>query len=244
MDLPMSARNGGRSKDEPGVPRTGRHARPVSPSAGTLPDSSRDRSIERIRVADRALRDAHARLRAAGGDSEAISNAFAVARDSLNEAREIVRNIRKELVLVQHEWDQLNRRLANQGRYPATAAPVVPDTPGLNLCPDPGTAQTAAEFMETLRTYRIWAGKPSYRAMANVIKNQCSQHFASSTIHAALQSDDLPALQLVQAVITACGGSDAHQQMFTSAWRRLTMPQQDDAQQSHPHALYSVSDTA
>jgi hypothetical protein len=165
----------------------------------------------------------------AGADSESVSTAFAIARDSLNEARDILREARKELILVHHEYDELSRRLANQGRYPVTVAPVVPDTPGLDLCPDPGTARTPAEFMGALRAYRLWAGKPSYRVMESIIKNQCSQHFASSTIHAVLTGDDLAALPLVQAVITACGGNDAHQQMFTSAWRRLTMPHQDDA---------------
>jgi hypothetical protein len=229
MNVQAPPRNGEPGNVQQGAPRTGRHARPVSPSLATLPDSFRDRSLERIRLADRALRDAHARIRGTGADSDAVKSAFAAARDSLNEARDIVREARKELILLHHEWEQLNRRLANQGRYPVTAAPVVLDTPGQNLCPDPGAAQTPAEFMDALRTYRIWAGQPSYRAMESVIKNQCSQHFASSTVHAALKSDELPALPLVRAIITACGGSDGHQQMFSTAWRRLAMPKHDDA---------------
>jgi hypothetical protein len=83
--------------------------------------------------------------------------------------------------------------------------------------------------MDALRTYRLWAGKMSYRAMESVIRNQRGQHFSSSTLHAAFTSNDLPALALVQAVITALGGGDAHQQMFASAWRRLTMSQQNGA---------------
>jgi hypothetical protein len=228
MGTQISSRDGRPGNAQLDAPRTGRHARPVSPSASASSDIYRDRGIERIRAADRVLRDAHARVRSAGVDSDAVNTAFTIARDTLNEAREIVREARKELILVHHEYDELHRRLANQGRYPVAADPVVPDTPGLDLCPDPGTAQAPAEFMDALRAYRIWAGKPSYRAMESIIKNQCSQHFASSTLQAALTGNDLPALQLVQAVITACGGSDAHQQTFTSTWRRLTMPQQDD----------------
>ena len=232
MNAQVSSRNGEMSKSQSDAARTGRHARPVTSSAAATPDIYRDRSQDRIRVADRTLRDAHARVRAAGADSDVVSTAFAIARDTLSEAREVVREARKELIVVHHEYDELNRRLENQSRsryYPVTAAPVVPDTPGLSLCPDPGAAHTPAEFMEALRTYRIWAGKPSYRVMENVIRNQCSQHYASSTLHSALTGSELPALALVQAVIVACGGSDAHQQMFTSAWRRLTMPQPDDA---------------
>lgn len=121
---------------------------------------------------------------------------------------------------------------------------AAPETPGLSLCPDPGNAKTAAEFMATLRNYRTWAGNPSYRAMQNVIKDRFSRPFAHSTIHAALTSDDLPALSMLQAIITACGGRDTHHQMFISAWRRLTMAQQDDAKQSPPHAIRPAGETA
>jgi hypothetical protein len=232
MNAQVSSRNGETSKAQSDAARTGRHARPVTSSAAT-PDIYRNRSQDRIRVADRTLRDAHARVRAAGADSDVVSTAFAIARDALTEAHQIVHEARKELIVVHHEYDEINRRLENLSRssryYPVAAAPVVPDAPGLSLCPDPGAAHTPAEFMAALRTYRIWAGEPSYRVMENVIRNQCSRHYASSTLHAALTGSELPALPLVQAVIVACGGSDAHQQMFTSAWRRLTMPQTDDA---------------
>lgn len=229
MGTQLPARNGEPGNVQPGTPRPGRHARPVSPPASTPSDSHRDRGIERIRAADRAIRDAHARVRGAGADSDVVSTAFAIARQSLNEARQIVQEARKELILVHYEYDELSRRLGSAGRYPVNAAPVVLDSPEQDLCPDPGDAQAPAEFMNALRTYRTWAGQPSYRVMASVIRNQCSQHFASSTLHAALTGNDLPALPLVQAVITACGGSSAHQQMFTSAWRRITMSQQGDA---------------
>jgi uncharacterized protein YjbI with pentapeptide repeats len=108
-------------------------------------------------------------------------------------------------------------------------SPALPGTPGLGLCPDPGTAQTPAEFMDALRAYWARAGKPSYRALESVIRNQRGQHFSASSIHAALTGSDLPALALVQAVVTACGGDDAHQQMFTTAWRRLIMSQLNGA---------------
>ena len=228
MGTQLPSPSGGSSNVRPDVPRSGRHARPVSPPAGTLSEGYQDRSLDRIKVADRALRSAQIRVRGAGVDSDDVNTAFTVDRDSLKDVREALREARKELILVHYEYHELSRKLANRGRYPVTAAPVVPDTPGLNLCPDPGAVQTSAEFMDALRAFRVWAGKPSYRVMESVIKNQCSQHFSSSTIHAALTGSELPALPLVQAVITACGGDDEHQQAYTSAWRKLTMPHRDD----------------
>ena len=228
--LNVPSRNVLRERGEPARSRTGRHARPVSPPAGVLSDVLRDRSLDRIKAADRAIADAQARIRSTGADSDAINGAFAVARDSLDEALETVRDARRELALVLSEWEQLNRRLDSPGRYPGTPPPVVPDPPDVNLCPDPGAARTPAEFTGTLRKYRKWAGEPSFRAMEHVIKMQRGQRFAASTIHAALKGDELPSLQKVQAIITACGGSDCDQQMFTTAWRRLAMTQPGEAQ--------------
>jgi hypothetical protein len=242
MSLSPLSRNSVPGTVEHRAPRTGRHARPLSPPAGALSEVLRDRSFEKIRAAERAIADAYARIRGTSADSDAVNGAFAVAQDSLNEVRETVREARQELALVLAEWEQLNRRLQDPGRYPEAAAPVIPDAPGLNLCPDPGAARTPAQFMDTLRKYRKWAGEPSFRLMEHVIGKQCGQHFAASTIHAAFKGDDLPSLQKVQAVITACGGSDAHQQMFTTAWRRLTMPPQDDPRPLQPTTLCSVSE--
>lgn len=233
MNAQVSSRSGETSNPQPGTARTGRHARPVTTSAAATSEIYRNHSQDRIRAADRILRDAHARVRASGADSDVVSTAFGAARDALTEARQIVHEARKELIVVHHEYDELSRRLENLRRshyYPVTADPMVLDAPGLSLCPDPGAASTPAEYVDALRTYRKWAGEPSYRVMENVIRNQCSRHYSSSTLHAALTRSELPALPLVQAVVVACGGSDGHKQMFTSAWRRLTMAQTPNAE--------------
>jgi hypothetical protein len=194
--------------------------------------------MERINAADQALAEAQARLKSIGADPDTVNAAFAVARDSLYEARECTVQARRELAMAHYEWDQASRKRRDADRSPEAASPVVPDMPGLDLCPDPGNAQTSAAYMDTLRMYRIWAGKPSYRAL----EHQCGRRFAASTFHAALKSDELPALPLVQAVITACGGSDEHRQMFASAWRRLQMRQHDSAQSPASEAPPPSSD--
>jgi hypothetical protein len=237
--------NGLPGREPPSHPLpTGRHARPASPPAGALSDLLRERSLDRIKAADRAIADAQARLRATGADPDTLNGAFALVRDSLNEARETVREARRELALILSEWEQLNNRLRGSSRYPESAAPVVADQPGANLCPDPGAARTPGEYMDTLRTYRTWAGGPSLRAMEHVIKSQCEKHYSASTLHSALKADTLPSLHKVQAIIIACGGTDAHRQMFTTAWRRLTMSRHDDAHPPRPHVLYPMSESA
>jgi hypothetical protein len=206
----------------------------------TTPDVVQDRRAERIAAAERALIEAEKRVRFAGVDPDQVRTAFAIARDCIAEAREISAQARRELNMAHYEWDQANRRRRNPSRYTDTASPVVPDVPGMNLCPDPSNAQTVADYMETLRMYRVWAGKPSYRVM----EHQCGRRFAASTIHSALNGHDLPSLDMIQAIITACGGTDEHRQAFATALRRLTMPQQDAVHPVRHRGLYPVSGTA
>jgi hypothetical protein len=152
----------------------------------------------------------------------------------------LLKTPRDQTDLIVYEWDQASRRGQNPGRDGGTAVPVVPDMPGHNLCPDPSSAQTSVAFMDALRMYRIWAGKPSYR----VVQRQCGNRFAASTIHSALKSNDLPSLEMVQEIIAGCGGSDEHRQAFASASRRLVMPQQDTVRPPRARSLYPVSGTA
>ena len=235
MNLQSSSPGISQKADDAAGRRPGRHARPVALPARPVPDMIRHGSLERIGAAEGALAAAHGSVRAAGADSDVVTAAFAVARDCLREARDLVREARRELALVTYEMEQERhgRRAAEQ-RYPQPAAyppparpravpAVVPDTPGLDLCPDPGAAQSPAEFVDVLRRYRVWAGEPSYRVM----RDQCGKRYATSTIHAALSGDELPRLPMVGAIVTACGGTEAHQQAFASAWRRLVMSVQD-----------------
>jgi hypothetical protein len=215
-------------------------ARRAGTTVRSVPDTVPDRRAERIAAAQRSLAEAEHRLRIMGVDPDQVRTAFAIAHDCIAEAKEVTAQAQRDLHMAHYEWDQANRRRRNPSRYTDTAAPVVPDIPGMNLCPDPSTAQTVTDYMETLRMYRIWAGKPSYRVM----EHQCGRRFAASTIHSALNGRELPSLDMIQAIITACGGSDAHQQMFTTAWRRLTMPRHDDEQPPRPRTLYSVGESA
>lgn len=224
MDIQSSSTQSlSRSLSAAGNRKPGRHARPATLPSRPVPDMTRERSLERISAADQALADAHARLRTVGKDSALVNAAFTIARESLRDAQEVVRDARREVAMMTYEIDQ--ERRAN--RIPAQAGvpvvPVVPDSPGLDLCPDPAGARTAAGFMDVLRRYRVWAGKPSYRTM----RDQCGRRFATSTIHAALSGEELPGLPMVHAIIVACGGTDAHQQAFASSWRRLAMAAPD-----------------
>jgi hypothetical protein len=206
-----------------------------------------DRRAARIAAAEQALASAHSSMRSAGVDPDSIATVFAVARDCLAEARELSAQARRELALAQYERE-LARRQASV-LYPPPGPFVMPDLPGTDLCPDPCAARTPAEFMDALREFRMWAGKPSFRAM----ERQCARRFAASTMCTALRGSTLPSLDMVHAIVSGCGGSPRHVHAFATAWRRLAIPRQQDMtgrqamtghQQDRPRGLYSVGGTA
>ena len=118
------------------------------------------------------------------------------------------------------------------------------DVPDARLCPDPLAAASPAELMETLRLYRVWAGAPSYRAMAR----PGGSRVAASTIHSALHARELPSLDMMQAIVAGCRGSTAHRQAFASAWRRLQLSALGDspaeAKLLRQSYIYQFSETA
>lgn len=224
---------------QPGAPGIGRHARPAVAAPAAMPDLPLDRrTAERIAAIERSIGDSHSKLQASGIDPEALNIALSGSRECLKLAVEVALDGRQELLSLHHEWEA-NRRRQGAGQYAETAALVVPDAAGMNLCPDPSIARTHEEFMDALRRYYIWAGKPSYRVMSG----KCSR-FAASTIHSALKGNKLPRLEMVQAIIASCGGTNEHRNAFATAWRRLALPQQEAAHPSRRRGLYPVSETA
>jgi hypothetical protein len=121
--------------------------------------------------------------------------------------------------LYKQVWSAQDRR-AGRHRLQAQArqaAEPVQDAMGFNLKPDPLTATTSAELVARLREYRQWAGDPPFRKIAA----QARQKVAHSTIFVALNSDELPSLKVVVAVIAGCGGGEEDQRAFATAWRRV-----------------------
>jgi hypothetical protein len=94
------------------------------------------------------------------------------------------------------------------------------DAPGSRLRPDPGSVRTAAELIEALRQFRTWAGNPSFRDMARA----CNGRPAASTMCKVLAAGTLPVrFEVIDAIITACGGEEEDRERFWTAWRRLMM---------------------
>ena len=210
-----------------------RHASSATNLHCTTSKSHHPRPVS-IPVADalaftrRLLSEAYERLQDQGVDPDALESSFAPAFASTGEGAAAV-----TAALRQPGRDDREPRdpappepAAGADGIPDTGPsvqPPVPDRPGANLRPDPGEAGTVAEFLECLRNYRTWAGSPSYRVMSR----NCKRRFAPSTLCTALGGETLPGLEMVLAIVSACGGTAQHRSEFATAWRRLAIPQQD-----------------
>lgn len=110
--------------------------------------------------------------------------------------------------------------LRKKGRRRPDAAPVpeLLDTGPQDLRPDPGKARTPAEFVQALSDLRDWRGNRPLRA----ISDACGNHISASTVGNILRGAALPdRLDVVDAFVIGCGGSDQDRAEFASAWRRL-----------------------
>jgi hypothetical protein len=122
---------------------------------------------------------------------------------------------------------------------PLRPRPVPADAAGSGrLRPDPRGAQTAADLIGALGRFRIWAGNPSYREMAR----RSGRRSAASTMCTVLRSRELPArLEVIDAIVEGCGGTEEDRSRFATAWRVLAMGEQAG---SEPGELLHVQGTA
>ena len=170
------------------------------------------------------LADARERLKEAGVDQGILDSSFGPVLASLAESPGRAAPFLREAGKDRREHDAACREACEgpDGHADPAVQPPIPDLPGASLRPDPGVADTIAEFLTCLRNYRLWAGNPSFRVMS---KN-CERRYAPSTLCTALGGDSLPTLEMVVAIVAACGGPQQHQREFATAWRRLVIPRQ------------------
>jgi hypothetical protein len=246
MDDSQPSRIGKEPFSQPATARPGRRqARQRSAASALGPETFTpvDRLEAGIQLTERNLAEAYRRLLAAGVDRDQLDTGFAVLWGAIAEIKTPGDEHQRDLAPAYYGQDEARRHAPTLAQYSGKPGSVMPDMPGFNLCPDPGTVQTPAEFMDCLRRYRIWAGKISYREM----ERKCGRRFAASTICTALQGDELPSFDLVLAIVVACGGGEDHQLSFLSAWRSIQLEQdasQPSARPQRSRALRAVSRTA
>jgi transcriptional regulator with XRE-family HTH domain len=110
-------------------------------------------------------------------------------------------------------------------------------THGWGPPPIPVAAETSAGFMDCLRRVKIWAGDPPVRTLARRAK------MSPSTVHDILRnkSGNLPSVEAVCAILTACGIEDTSVLgEWVYAWRRLKFAEVEARRQRAARNLISI----
>lgn len=113
----------------------------------------------------------------------------------------------------------VRRKPPEEEHKPVERPTAIADLPGYHQRPDPLTAHNPAEFVETMRRFRSWAGDFSYRHLEQF----CGRTVPRSTLWEALASHQLPKYTVLVGFITACGGDEEEVQRWVTAWRNLRM---------------------
>jgi hypothetical protein len=143
----------------------------------------------------------------------------------------VVRELRKLEDLINDHFTHTGPKTGRHRSATGTAASQqISDAAGLDFKPNLLTVTTPAEFVAALKQYRAWSGNPSLRTMAQ----RADQLVVHSTMHAAMNGETLPRLDVVKAIVIGCDGDgdDEDLRAFVTAWRRIatgqTLPPRPD----------------
>jgi hypothetical protein len=168
------------------------------------------------------LRSAAEAVRVCMAEAETL---YQLAMAEREQALALARQAAEEQACARRLHEQAARVFEEaRARRERPALGPAPDALGCSLRPDPRSVRTPAELIEALRQFRTWAGNPSYRDMARA----CNGRPAASTMCRVLAAGKLPVrFEVIDAVISACGGDEEDRERFWTAWRRLIMPAQE-----------------
>jgi hypothetical protein len=162
----------------------------------------------------------------ADAEATAASSAIARLRRRLRQLRTFDNpKLRRELHKLEEEIAaRYEQDMPNPGRHRASSTPdeqggQQAGGPGdLDLKPDPATAQTARALIEVLVRYKVWSGDLPWRKIAA----RARQKRVASTLCAAMKRNVLPTREVIEAIITGCGGSQDDLDDFIAAWQRIS----------------------
>jgi hypothetical protein len=154
---------------------------------------------------------------------EALESKLMAQNEAL-ESRVASLRAREGEVMAQKEALESEQKRIRRRAIEAAPPPMFPDSGPLHLRPNPRMALTSDDFMRSLRTLRGWAGNRSLRQ----ISEQSGHRISSSGVRNVLNASTLPdRLEIVDAIVMGCGGTEEDRAAFASAWRRLYMGSTD-----------------
>lgn len=180
---------------------------------------------ERLAQDERNLSEAVSGLAARRASLEDLESELMLAKQALDRREESLAAREGELMARERRLEGLMAQ--KRGRRPQIEA--VPtqaffDSGPMDLRPNPLAVYTDRQFMECLVQFKVYAGNRSFRQ----ISEYCGGKVSPSTVGNVLRGGTLPdRLEVIDAIVLGCGGSDGDRADFAHAWRRLYMNQFD-----------------
>jgi hypothetical protein len=180
---------------------------------------------ERLTRDERNLSEAVSGLARRRALLEHLERELMAEKQALDHREKLLATRESELMAREQELEELTaQRRGRRKQVEAVSAQAFIDSGPLDLRPDPLMALTEHQFMECLVQFKIYAGNRSFRQ----ISEYCGGMISPSTVGNVLRSGALPdRLEVVDAIVLGCGGSDGDRADFAHAWRRLYMSQFD-----------------
>jgi transcriptional regulator with XRE-family HTH domain len=172
---------------------------------------------------DRDIAEVQVRLEVTRRDAKAAAEQLTQARAALDHAQAAYATCSRQDAMLEERLSFLQKEREKFALWEsdetdkATEKLTFSDESTYDLKPDALTATNPAEFVEALQQYRAWSGDPSWRR----ISERAGHAFVYSTLYAAMNSDSLPKLEIVKAIIIGCGGGEDDLENFATAWRRI-----------------------
>lgn len=174
------------------------------------------------------LEDLTGRMTALQAERGSLHRALSAAEQQRTEAEQRAEMFRDRaagaMAALTQARDELARARAREAARTerARARRAVPDAGGYDgLRPNPLSTGTPVELIGMLQEFRTWAGNPSYRDMAL----RSGRRVGASTMCTLLRGTELPdRLEVIDAIVEGCGGTDEDRQRFATAWRKLAVP--------------------
>lgn len=143
-----------------------------------------------------------------------------MAQGQALESRETSLRVQEGEIMEQRQALDTEQKKIRRRPVEGAPLPMFPDSGPLHLRPNPRMARTEREFMKCLMTFKLWSGNRSLRQ----ISEQSGGRISPSSVRNVLNSIVMPdRLEVVDAIVLGCGGSEEIRKAFASAWRRLRM---------------------
>jgi len=148
---------------------------------------------------------------------ESLEISLVAQKEALDNREASLRVLETALIAQREELESERKKPRRRDTAPS---PVLPTSGPQHLHPDPRAAKTPQQYMQCLTAFKVWSGNRSLRQISELSGGRISASGVRNILNGSVLPDRL---EVVDAIVQGCGGTDEDRKAFASAWRRLYM---------------------